>query len=436
MIRLLIFLLLLVCLSLGITWFLEHDGKIIAEWLGYRVEISIFFATMALFITCVLLAWLTHSLFWVVNLPKRMRQKHQDQKHHKGLVALTECFAALASGDLKRTKQLVHKAQVCLGDSPLTDIVLAQTSQLEGNQEAANHYFNNMLEHKETELVALRGLLTQARNDGHLEKALKYATQAYHIQPNAEWIMPILIELYKRLGQWKEAIEVIQQAKKNKRISADKATRQIAIIYLIQSKNALEENNLEEALHLAKDAHKFLPNFSPVTIIYADLLAKHHDESKAAKILEAAWKVMPHLDIADHYLDLYQNETVEKRLKHAEKLFKMNPDHPAALVMFGKYALEAEQFNKARNYLKIALSKGESALICELMAELEKAEGSDADIVQQWLDRAQRADKSTEWKCGHCRRPSHSWEPFCPQCHSFDSIQWDHGKKQVVAVVG
>ena len=86
--------------------------------------------------------------------------------------------------------------------------------------------------------------------------------------------------------------------------------------------------------------------------------------------------------------------------------------------------MQAEQWDSAKNYLKIGLSKQQTVALCRLMAKLYKKGYGDEVEERRWLDKAITASPDANWQCTHCGAKPKEWHAHCKECHNFASIQW------------
>jgi len=423
MTRALFFLLFLTAVALTSVWFIENDGQVVVEWMGYRIQTSIAFAILFVIIIIVTSTLFLQALLWIKSAPKRYRKKVKDRKFNRGISALTQGFAAIAAGDKKQARSLSARASSNLENMPLTKLLAAQTAQLEGNRELAREHYTAMLENKETEIIAIKGLLIEAKQDEDLAKALFLAEKAYKLRPDADWVILILLDLYKKLKKWPEAIDIVAVALKQKIINRIDADKIIGLISFARYQEMLWSSEKERDDCL-KYAYKLLPDFIPVVAAYAKILLEKGEIKKASKILEKHWRISPHPDIASVYMEIYSDDTDENRLEKAEYLLQLSGGHPEGRALVANCALEARQLGKARHHLQTALTFGETKAVCNMMAELETIERAGHHIVHYWRERANYANEFSLWKCGNCGEKSHIWSITCNKCNEFDSMEW------------
>ena len=433
MLKLLTFVLILTLISVSAIWFIENDGSIVVEWMGYNIKTSIAFAVAALSLLFFTLFFALQILATIKNAPKNYQKSVKDKKKEKGLVALTEGFAAIAAGDTRQAKKLTKQATACLGNVPVTKLLSAQSAQLEGNLSEAKIHYSAMLENKETEMIAIKGLLLQAEKDGNIEEAVLLAEKAIKSQPSSDWANKVLLRLYKITKRWKEARNLTENLARLKIITKEQAKRDVAIMNLALSKEAQTSDRKVTAMEFSQKAYKDLPGFAPAAVIYAKLLMEvsKKNKRKSVNALEKCWKINTNPALANSYLEIYENDTAEKKLKHAEKLLKLKPNDFNSHIIVAKNAIAAGDSTKARNHLKMALSIKETATICNLMAEVEEIDASDDEAVKKWSERAQNCQPDSDWGCRKCSASQTNWNTNCNNCGSFDSLKWTDNKSTI-----
>lgn len=422
--RTLLFLSLLAIFLLTSLWFAENDGSIVIEWMGYNIQTSVAVAVLFFITTLIICTLFLQVILWIKSAPGRYKKALKERRLNNGLMALTQGFAAIAAGDTKQALTLAKKASHNLNNIPITKLLSAQTAQLEGNRELAKVHYTSMLDDKETEIIAIKGLLIEAKQDNDLPKALFLAEKAYGLKPNTDWVILILIDLYKKLGKWNKAEEITKKALKYKLISNDAATRSLGLFAFAEYEEKLILENNSSNDHLIKKAYKLVPDLIPISTAYAKMLTRTGKTRKAVKILENQWRVTPHPYIAAAYMDIYAPETHEIRLEKAERLFQLSGEHQEGHAIFASVALDAGQTGIARKHLMAALSYGETRSICLMMADLETIEKANYSSVHHWRERAIFANNLAIWVCTNCGTKLYKWHINCDKCNAFDSMEW------------
>lgn len=427
--RVFIALLFLTALSFAATWVVDNDGAILINWLGYRIETTVAFFIFAVLFVSLCASVIFYTAIWLYSAPLYYRKALLERRREKGLVALTEGFAAVAAGDIKQAKSLTKKAQSSLGSIGITKLLSAQAANLEGNKLVERQQYTAMLEDEATEIIAIKGLLLAAKEDGNLDQAVELAEKAVSLQEDADWAYSILFDLYKRTQQWHKASEVLENLLRYKVIDKKHYKYLKAIIALSTGIMLDKQGFIKESVYSFSLSYKELPDFVPAIISYAAALVKNDQQKKAIKVLESGWKKIPHISIAEQYMELFNGQTGDKRIKQSERLYQMNPTSMNGHIIVAKTALHCGDLNKARNHLKLALAEEETKLICQLMGELETMENSSQDIIQKWYKRANQASDKDNWSCVSCGNISESWHPNCNNCQEFNSYKWNSSKE-------
>ncbi len=165
------------------VWFSERPGSVLIEWEGWLIELSVgrFVLTVSVFLIAAV--FLLGLLRAIGKAPKKLRERRQSSRRERGYKALTNGMVAVAAGDPEEANRQARKANILLKEPPLTMLLSAQAAQLNGDEEAAARYFEEMLGRPETAFLGVRGLLIKAQRENNRQAALLYAEQAYELRP-------------------------------------------------------------------------------------------------------------------------------------------------------------------------------------------------------------------------------------------------------------
>jgi HemY protein len=432
-IRLALFLLAAVAVSLLAAWLADHPGQVALTWQGMHVETS--FAI--LMIAVLLLGLLFIIAFEIVRLlggaPRRIGRRLRRSRVDRGYQALTQGLVAAAAGDAAAAKALNRRADKLLGHAPATLLLSAQAAQLEGDEVAARARFQEMLEHQETEFLGLRGLLAQAMKNGEWENALELARRAYLRRPNTPWVLTTLFDLQTRSGLWTEALSTVGDMARHKLIDRPTATRWRALIYHQRAAAQRAAGRPYEALYLARKAHKLQPDFAPIAVQTSALAQQSNQPRVARKVLESAWKAKPHPALAKAYLGLGGNSSASERLKLVQRLHELQPKHLESELALAEQAITAKAWPAAREALERARKLSPTASVYRLLAEVAQAEG-DGERARAYLAQAVDAAPDHAWLCETTGQVRANWSAFGPDGR-FDSLRWGAPPK-IVPLLG
>lgn len=423
MLRLLLFIAALLLAAVGLTRLADMPGAVSIAWMGWQVDTSVMFLCFAVGALIIVVFMLYRILESIVNFPSRYRRARKLEHYEQGLSVLTEAFSALAVSDLGVAKKLTNRADRLLGSPPITHLLAAQLSRLEGDSDGTIAHLKPLLQHKETRFLAARGLLEQARTNGDMASAIAYAEQAEHIRPDSSFAAISLIDLYTHEQRWQQAQDIIRKARKHRALDNNEAKRYTALVEYQHALNLHAREEYDTALRYARSAHKALPEMVPVTLLLMRIHAKLGQKRQVHAAVARTWKLAPHPSLALLYKKLFMDESPARRMKRMETLVAHNPGDIESQIAVAEAALDDGQFDKARNHLKIALSKQETPRICKLMARLEETQGN-KEKAEEWLERAVKANIGPSWTCGDCKGITDKWTLHCPECDGFDTISW------------
>jgi HemY protein len=423
MIRLIVFLIVAIGLSLVAVWFANNPGEVQVTWLGQQVQTSVGPVVFGILAFAVVFTFLFELFRMVRGAPRKIVRNHRAKRQERGYQALTRGLVAAAAGDRAAARQSTKRAEKLLDKAPTTLLLGAQAAQLEGRDGEARVKFEEMLKHPETEFLGLRGLLAQAIKDEDPDAAYDIAKKAYRRHPETPWVLTTLFELQTQGGHWQEALTTVGDMARHKLIDRDTATRRRAILFHQQSREKVDANRLNEALDLGRKAHKLLPGFAPIAVHASGIALKLEKTRLARKIIETAWKVQPHPLLAKAMTALDAERSPTERLRTFERLQSLHSGSLEGELALAEQAIAAEQWPAARDALHRAIRLGPTASAFRLMAEVERATDGDADKIQKWLAKAVDAPPDPAWLCKATGEAQAEWAAFGPD-GKFDSLHW------------
>ncbi|MGF1628876.1 MAG: heme biosynthesis HemY N-terminal domain-containing protein [Kiloniellaceae bacterium] len=409
-------------------WLARHPGQVTIDWLGYRMEPPIGLLVLAVIAFAVVVVVLYRVIRAILGTPRRIGRARAASRRKRGYKALSQGMVAVAAGDAQEAARWSRRADDLLEDPPITLLLSAQAAQLNGDEKAAEKYFNAMLEKPETRFLGLRGLLMQALREGDHPRALGYVRQAHALRPKTPWVVTNLFELSQRSGDLDGAAAALKQAVKIKAMDRVEADHKGAVITLAKAERALAEGRDEEALTEARLADRSDPDFLAAALLHARLAVERKAWREAAKVVERSWPRTPSAELAALYRQAAPEAKALEQVKRFTKLAALNPDHRESYLALAEANLEAGLWGEVRRHLgHLVTLAGEDpprAQVCRLMARLEEAERHDNAAARRWLERAAAAPPDPAWVCDNCGAVATRWSANCGSCQSFDSLDW------------
>lgn len=424
MVRLLFVIVLLSLLAVGSVYISDIDGVVSISDSSlfpqdYKLPLwSAIIRVLALSV-CLTLAYILIEL--VVTMPRKIRRGCAARAQRKGFYALTKSIFALNTGNDFIAIHYADRAEKLLKDSALPTLIKAQISQSKNDPEETRVNFKKLLKSEEARIVGLRGLYLEAKSAGKNEEAANYAEQALKEVPDAPWALEANLEMLCLQGNWSKAQTVLDHQVMHGFVDAAKGKRQRAVLMTAEALS-LEESAPNRALTIVKSALKAAPNLVPAACLAAKLLVRERRFHRAAKIIEKAWILHPHPELARLYITMRPTDSALDRLNRARNLAEKAKYPVEGRQAIAKTALDAREFAEARKILEPLVQENPTVNVCLLMASIEFAELGAEGAARVWLARAARAPRDPAWIADGII--SDKWEPFSPVTGKIDAFIW------------
>ena len=417
MIRVVLFLLSVALIAFGIAWVADRPGEVAVTWLGYRIETSVMMAALAVTALVLILLLLWAIVRGILRSPDQVSLFFRHRRAVKGYLALTRGLIAIGSGDLRLARKSADDAARLSPGDPLTLLLTAQSAQMAGDRSGAERAFREMIKHDDTKLLGLRGLYIEAqrRNDPHAARLV--AEQAAMVEPSLAWAGQAVLDDRCATADWGGALAALDHMKST---MAKPDYRRKRAVLLTARAQALDELDRDTSRAAVLEAVKLAPDLVPAAAMAGRRLAESNEQRKAAHILEAAWKINPHPDIADAYANLRFGDSARDRLTRMQKLAAKVPGQLEGAIAVARAALDAREFKTARDALAPYLS-APTRRVAALMAEIEQSEHGDEGRVREWMARAMRASGDPVWTADGV--VSDRWLPVTPNGR-LDGFEW------------
>lgn len=424
MIRLLIILILAGVIATGLAWIADMQGGLDILLGSYAIHMSIGAAAALLLLAVGVLFVLFRLIAALLSTPEMVDEWSRARRARQGYKALSRGLVAVAAGDSQEAKRFAKRGEKLLGQAPLGLLLRAQAAQLDGNEETQSESYRAMLEHSETEFLGLRGLFMQAMRKGDEDEAIKYAARANALKPKAAWASHALFDLHAERHEWDAAQAILKKQVRAKLIGGDVARRRRAVVLAAAAIDADKEGDDETALARALEAVGLAPALIPAASLAARKLTQAGRTWKAQDIVEAAWALAPHPELAAAYAAIHPNDDPAARARRMKALVQLNPNHVESRLVAAEQAIAQAQWFDARSALEPLTRGFPTARACVLMAEIAQEERGDVTAAQGWLARAARSPRDAQWRCGHCGFVVQDWTSICSNCDAFDSLSW------------
>jgi HemY protein len=420
MIRVILYLALVALLAAGAVWLAERPGDVTITWLGWRIETSVMVAATAIALV-VAIAMMTWSLIrLVLRSPDLVRTALSQRRGVRGYLAISRGLIAVGAGDVRTARKAAGEADRTAPGEPLALLLNAQCAQLAGDRAAAELAFRAMAERDDTKLLGLRGLYVEAQRRKDAVAAQRFAEEAAKAAPSLSWAGQAVLEFRSTAGDWAGALAALDRNSRYGLVDRTQYKRQRAVLMTARAL-AAEEEDRDRARALALDAVKLAPTLVPAVELAGRLLGEAGELRRASRIIEKAWQVNPHPDLAEAYAHLRSGDSARERLARVQLLALKAPGHIESALAVARAALDAQEFGTARAALK-PLLKEPTQRVAALMAEIEQRESGDEGRAREWMARALRAPRDPKWTADGI--VSDRWMPVSPASGRLDAFEW------------
>lgn len=434
MFRILFYLVVVFLLGLGFAWLAERPGDLVVTFAGYRYEVSLMVAAVAIvaIVAAVMILWWLIRSIW--TSPYAVARYFRVRRRDRGYQALSTGMIAAGAGDGGLARRMSQQAAKLISSDqePLIHLLDAQAALLDGDRQAARDKFTSMLDDPEMRLLGLRGLYLEAERLGEREAARHYAERAVENAPQLEWAVNAALEGKTGEGDWDGALKLLDSRRATGKDARESVASRRAVLLTAKAMDVLDADP-QAARTTALEAHKLRPDFVPAAVTAARALFRQNELRKGSKVLETVWKKEPHPEIADAYIHARPGDSTQDRLARAKKLQSLKRNNVESALVVGRAALDAGEYRLARESCEAAARLGPRESVYLLMADIEEAETGDQGRVRQWLAKALRAPRDPAWVAdGYV---AERWAPISPVTGKLDAFEWRMPMERLAQVV-
>jgi len=400
MIRAALIVFLVAALTTAILAMTGEPGHASVVWLGWRADMTAAaFVLITLFVALTaMIAW--RLLLWIVEAPRRAERARAETRRRQANEVLTRGFLAAAAGDGLEARRLALKAADLADEAPgLVRVLAAHAADAAGDPVAVQAAYSAMLGFPEMRLAGHKGLMQAALAQGDRAVALSHAEQAYGLTRTARWAWRALLEAKLADGDWDGALELVKGALGRKIVSpivAERARAALLAASAARLEVSADPKARSQAQDFAVEAAKLQPGFAPGVVMAARLLAADGKVSRAAQVLENAWKAAPHPALWLAYRDLKTDETPRQRAGRLGDLAQLNPEARESRILAVEQALIAGEPARALEAMRALGGEPVTARIAGLWARACFAAGQ-PDEARVWMARGVGAAQEPDW---------------------------------------
>jgi HemY protein len=419
--RLLFVLLIVAGIATGFAYLADQSDGFAVDLLGRQIGTITNQGVLVFAVVLLIAALLGAVLAFIFGRPHAIRRYFRRRTRDRGHQALARGMIAVDVGDRDLAQQFASSAQKAVPNDPLTSLLRVKAAQLHDDHRTARKVLEDMTKSPETELAALHGLYLEAKGDGETEAARQFAERAMKANPRLAWSTDALFEIQCRTGDWEGAQETLATAERHHHRVDRKSVHRARAVLLTAQAMAAERGAPDESLEFALQAHKLAPELVPAAAIAGHLLSSKDSPRHAARVISKTWRLSPHPELAMAYAHIRPGESPQERLVRVQKLADMAKGSIEGPIAVANAAIEAREWQTAREALAPYFEKRPPVRICTAMARIEEGVGYTGRS-REWLSRALRAPRDPAWTADGV--VSKHWAPISPVTGELDAFEW------------
>jgi HemY protein len=405
--------------------------------MSYEVKTSmgVFLAVLAVFILVLMMAY--KLILALKRAPDALVLRHERSQRKKSQRALAQGLSAIAAGDVKHAEKFTRRARrLDRDDTAIVPLLEGMTARMKGDDVQAKAAFDDLMKHKDTAFLGVRGLMQLAVDEGRFEDALTLAHKAHKTHPKQRWIIKTLYNLSLQAKDWGAAQDYIRKAQKSGLKTKAEVKSDLIAMELAQSMHYFKAGDMDASFDFAQSAHKRDKTSLPAALAVLPHLLKRKKKRAAIAVVEKAWAHNPHPDLLIAWKAMSPKPrgknsrlTPAKVMAWYERLLALKPDSAEGQMAVAEIAMDAGMFGEARAYLDMAEKLRPTKKLYKLYAALERKQYQDEEKAAQWLAKALEAPQSKMWICTQSGLIYDMWTPFAAPHNSFNTIIWDYPEK-------
>ncbi|ABD45233.1 tetratricopeptide repeat family protein [Ehrlichia chaffeensis str. Heartland] len=406
----------IVALTIGL-WVIDCDGIIRIDWLGYDIEVNILFTLFVIAVVFLLLILLVRFIFCFSRCVYRYKRDLQNKK----MVLLEQGYMYLNCGDVERVEKIIVK--IGNFDHPSLFLLKGRVYFDTGKYILAEKYFTQFVKVVpviDASLgIHLLNVIMQIEDQIQQLSLLRKMLEIFFKQ---SWSAIFKLTIYRISRDWGNAIEEMKKIIKLKiNLPLPYNTQEMLnVFYYALAKQCYDIQKYDDGLRVLDNIKNCSQQCSTaVTLLKAKFYIDTDKKRKAVNILEHEYRINPHPDIANFYLDIMQHSS------HAiHKLYSFNTGYYFSIYLIAQDAINSGEYDTAMKYLNHSFKTKTYISLYFLVLKL-KVLSQNYNELLYWTDKiAKDAIADKYWSCTKCKYTPTCWHYECDGCKSFNTIIW------------
>lgn len=430
LIRLVILFLFILATAVIASWLAAQPGSVQIDWLGWRLEMRTSLAVALIVVFALGMVFFDRLYRFIKSLPGWLGSSVKKRRDIAGHKALTLGLMAVSAGEPAEAKRQAARARRLLDAPQLTNLLAAQASALAGDRQAARRYFTSLIAESDSAFLGHIGMMRLALDDDAPDAALASARKALALRPKSTLAASHIVHLEAARHEWQAALpalEILASESGSGQVepqegSANIQSQRNALLYMDASER-IDNADRQGAQKVLMRIIKTAPGFLPAVIMLSDIYLETGANRKAAKVLEKAFAITPHIEIANRLKQAWQVNDGGFIAKLMKVIPAGNNAGDAARCIIANLALDVGLDGEATGQIKAIPESRRDADAWQVVARIAQLHGHQEDAHAAFVA-ASKAPRPHSWQCGACKSLHDEWYSHCPDCDSFAQLGW------------
>lgn len=363
-------------LTLGFAWLVVNwlaesyqSGYAIIGFGHWSMEASLTVWAVTLITSFFILYFVFRALGILIRMPGKMKKRRHNVRFNRSQEALIAGLLDAADGNWERAEKVLIKHATSSGAPLLHYLTAARAAQSRGALDKRDEYLRKAQEQSSEGNLVVG--LTQAElhlSEQQFHQALETLTQLHSINPGHARVLRMLHQTYQQIGDWEGLSKILPSLRENKVLLEAEVKLLETETYSRTLKLAAQEDAqaLRDCWDTVPEHIRVMPGIA--NIYFAAMIragASTEIESAVLKQLARHWD--------DTLLVLFANiDSVDpgRHLQTVEQWLAVYPSSAVLQRVLGKLALDAEQMEKAEQYLLKSLNLDPSVEAYQLLGHV------------------------------------------------------------------
>lgn len=360
-----------------VNWLAEtyQSGYAIVGFGHWSLEASLTVWVVGLIFGFFVLYYLFRGLGILIRIPGKMRKSRHNVRFNRSQEALISGLLDAADGNWERAENVLIKHANSSGAPLLHYLTAARAAQSRGAIDKRDEYLRKAQEQSSEGNLVVG--LTQAElhlSEQQFHQALETLSQLHSINPSHARVLRMMHQTYQHLEDWEGLSKILPSLRENKVLLEAEVKLLETETYSRTLKSAAEQLDAQAI----RDCWANIPEHIRVMPGIANIYFAAMIRAGASSEIESAIlkQIARHWD--DTLLVLFASiDSVDpnKHLQTVEQWLAVYPSSAVLQRVLGKIALDAQQMEKAEQYLLKSVNLESSVVAYQLLGNVMLSKG-------------------------------------------------------------